>query len=141
MWSYEIEYILSSDPTFIGCFPYDELPKFKRKKICSVIINTGHSSTQGKHWVAVKMFKDKCFYFDSFGVGIVNENIKTFVSNYKKVTHSDLCIQDLRSKKCGLFCMAFIKNVNSVEDYDSFIKMFNDCDLYMNDFIVHDFLK
>ena len=107
----------------------------------SAIINTGDSGTMGKHWVTVKMTKDNCFYFDSFGVGIVNENIMKFVSNYKKVVYSGICIQDIRSNKCGEFCIAFLKNVNSRDNYDRFINVFDDCDLYKNDFIVNDILK
>ena len=141
MWSFDIEHRLSSDPTFIGCYPHDTLPKLRKRQICSVIINTGDSGTLGKHWVAVKMTKDNCFYFDSFGLGIVNENIMTFVSNYKKAIYSDICIQDIRSKKFGEFCIAFLENVNSTDHYDSFINIFSDCDLYMNDFIVNDIMK
>ena len=60
--------------SFIGCYPHDKLPKIEYGINCSVIINTGDSSTDGKHWVALKMTRNKCFYFDSFGVKIVDEN-------------------------------------------------------------------
>ena len=114
MWDFEIEKILNTDKNFIGCFPHDKLPNIKNKLNCSIIINTGDSGTEGKHWVAVKMTKNKCFYFDSFGVKIEEENIKRFVSMYDKVLYSNICIQDIRSKKCGEFCIAFINKVNNI---------------------------
>ena len=141
MWSYEIENMLRSDNSFIGCYPHDKLPGFKEKMNCSIIINTGNSATQGEHWVAIKMTKYKCFYFDSFGVNIVSDNIRKFVSKYKKVTDSDVCIQDIRSEACGYFCVAFMNNVNTVKSYDNFMKQFDYDKLYKNDFIVYNILK
>ena len=81
------------------------------------------------------------FYFDSFGVQIVDENIKQFVSTYDKVLYSNICIQDIRSEKCGEFCIAFINNVKSVMGYERFINVFSESEMYLNDFIVHDLLK
>ena len=140
MWSFEIENLLKKDFAFMGCYPHDKLPTFKNKADCSIIINTGDSGTEGQHWVALKMTKNKCFYFDSFGLYIVNENIRKFVSKYGKVTYSNICIQDIRSEKCGQFCVAFVKIVNNVKSYNNFIKIFNHSKLYLNDFIVYDIL-
>ena len=50
------------------------------------------------------MTKYNCFYFDSFGVEIVDDNIKQFVCRYDKVLYSNICIQDIRSVKSGEFC-------------------------------------
>ena len=141
MWKSEIEKIMRHDDTFIGCYPHDRLPNFNARKNFGTIINTGDSGTIGEHWVAIKMTKHDCFYFDSFGLKIIEENIKKFASNYDKVIYSNRCIQDFRSEKCGQFCIAFLKNVKTVNQYDRFINMFDDCNLYMNDFIVHDIVK
>ena len=140
MWSYEIENMLRDDKTFIGCYPHDKLPKIKDKVECSVIINTGGYKTEGDHWVAVKMTKYNCFYFDSFGVEIVDENIKQFVCRYDKVLYSNICIQDIRSVKCGEFCIAFINYVNNMSEYERFINMFSDSKMVLNDFIVHNLI-
>ena len=67
----------------------------------SVLINTGGHNTECDHCIAVRMKKFICFYFDSFGVEIVDENIKQFVCRYDKVLYSNICIQDIRSVKCG----------------------------------------
>ena len=123
------------------CYPHDTLPKIKDKVDCSVIINTGGYNTEGDHWVAVKMTKYNFFYFDSFVVEIVDENIKQFVCRYDKVLYSNICIQDIRSAKWGEFFIAFINYVNNISEYERFINMFSESEMYLNDFIVHDLIK
>ena len=140
MWSYEIENIFRDDKTFIWCYAHDKIPKIKDKFDCGVIINTGGYNTQCEHWVAVKMTKYNCFYFDSFVIVIVYENIKQFVCRYDKVLYSNICIQDIRSVKCGEFCIAFINYVNNISEYERFINMFSDSKMYLNDFIVHNLI-
>ena len=135
MWNYEIERLLDYNYSFIGCYPHDILPHIKRKSNISIIINTANSKRIGEHWVAMKMTNDKCFYFDSFGVEIINENIKKFAKIYKNVIYSARCIQNIESEKCGEFCVAFINNVNCVESYKNFINSFSE-NGYINDIIV-----
>ena len=110
--------------------------KLKKKYNISLIINTANSKNVGEHWVAMRMTKDKCFYFDSFGMEIINENIKNFAKIYKKVIYSERCIQNIQSEKCGEFCVAFINNVNCVESYKNFINSFSE-NGYINDIIVN----
>ena len=135
MWSFQINRLLYYNNSFIGCYPYDTLPYIKRKSNISIVINTANSKLIGEHWVAIKMINNECFYFDSFGVGIVNENIKEFVKIYKTVIYSTKCIQNIESDKCGEFCVAFIKNVKCVESYRNFITSFSE-NGYINDIIV-----
>ena len=135
MWSFQINRLLYYNNSFIGCYPYDTLPYIKRKSNISIVINTANSKLIGEHWVAIKMINNECFYFDSFGVGIVNENIKEFVKIYKNVIYSTRCIQNIESDKCGEFCVAFIKNVKCVESYRNFITSFSE-NGYINDIIV-----
>ena len=85
------------------------------------------------------MTKRSCFYFDSFGIEILDENIKKFASNYYKAIYSNHYIQDLRSEKCGKFCIAFLNNVKTVNQYNHFINAFSE-NLYINDFIVNHFI-
>ena len=87
------------------------------------------------------MTKYNCFYFDSFGVEIVDENIKQFVCRYDKVLYSNICIQDIKSAKCGEFCIAFINYVNNISEYERYINMFSESKMYLNDFIVRDLIK
>ena len=64
----------------------------------------------------MRMTNDKCFYFDSFGKEIINENIKHFANIYKNVIYSERCIQDIQSVKCGGFCRAFINNIDCIKN-------------------------
>ena len=84
MWSSEINEYLKDEKDFIGCFPYDKLSSIKKKKKFSLIINTGDSQTVGEHWIAVKVNGKKCFYFDSFGLPIMNVFIKEFLKKNMK---------------------------------------------------------
>jgi len=90
--------------------------------------------------VAMRMTKDNCFYFDSFGLEIINENIKNFAKIYKKVIYSERCIQNIQSKKCGEFCVAFVNIVNCVTSYTNFINSFSE-NRYINDIIVDKLMK
>ena len=137
MLSSEISKNFRRDETFLGCFPFDKLPEFPEKLPAKLIINTGASSTDGEHWVALLMKPKTCFYFDSFGVPIMNIEIKNFLKEkYKKVIYSDVCIQSFKSKKCGQFCINFLKIVKNKKTYISFLKRFCDVDLSYNDHLI-----
>ena len=78
----------------------------------------------------------ECFYFDSFGLPILEETlIKYLEPYYSLVTYSDLCIQHIESDKCGEFCILFVKHVNSKPIYENFLSQFNKNNLLQNDLI------
>ena len=131
-----IESYLAEDDNFWGCFPIDKLQIFPIQIPKSLIINIDDSSKPGDHWVALVLFKTKCFYFDSISLPIVDLSILRFLKPYKKVTYSSACIQDVASNQCGQFCIAFIKNVRSKISYSKFVSMFNAVNLKCNDYIV-----
>ena len=66
-------------------------------------MNKGDSYTIGEHWVAMKRTKHNCFYFDSFGLEILDENINKFASNYYKVIYSNCFIQECRIENVDNF--------------------------------------
>ena len=137
MQSSEIIKRLLEDQSFIGCFPFDKLPTLPEKLPAKLIINTGASTTEGEHWVALLLKPKSCFYFDSFGIPIINHEIRVFLKKkYKKVIFSSLCIQDYRSNKCGEFCIYFLKNVSNKKTYQLFLKRFCDTNLLINDEIL-----
>ena len=141
MWSTEIENILKTSKNFLGCFPLDELPYFPQRLPASLIVNTDTSTGSGSHWVALVLEKNKCFYFDSFGVPIVEDHIFKFLgSHYKVATFSDVCIQHIKSDKCGEFCILFVKHVKSQTTYDKFLSQFNHKNLKENDFFVEQWM-
>jgi len=136
MNNYEIENILIYNKNFLGCYASDQIDILPKTLPKSLIINTANSDTDGEHWVALVLQKKRCFYFDSFGLPIMNKNILHFLQKYKKVMYSDICIQDINSVKCGKFCIGFIKYVNSKKSYNDFISKFDFVKLYKNDEIV-----
>ena len=134
--STEIEDYLKNNSKFIGCFGRNNLPKIVPLP-CSLIINTDPTTKPGDHWLGLVLTKKKCFYFDSFGLGIMDKNIIDFLKKYyDKVTINNECIQHYDSDKCGLYCIAFVNNVNSKSSYERFISNFNLVHLLKNDNIV-----
>ena len=135
--SIEIENYLKDQKGFLGCFASDNLPTFPKSLPASLIINTHKKSQPGEHWLALVLTKRKCFYFDSFGAPILEEKIVIYLQQkYKKVTVNNECIQHFTSASCGLFCIAFIKNVKSKLSFEKFISKFNLFNLQKNDNIV-----
>ena len=124
--SIEIEKYLKDQKGFLGCFASDDLPSFPKQLPASLIINTHKKNEPGEHWLAIVLTKQKCFYFDSFGVPIMEKIIISYLQQkYKKVTINNECIQHYYSESCGLFCIAFIKHVKSKLGFEDFISKFN----------------
>ena len=92
MQSSEIKKKLMKDKTFIGCYPFDKLPALPEKLPAKLIINTGASSTEGEHWVALLLKPKSCFYFDSFGVPILNLEIHKFLKKNIRKLPFLLCV-------------------------------------------------
>ena len=136
-----IESYLAEDDQFLGCFPKNKLPPFPSQFPKSLIVNTDEASKPGEHWVALVLTNKKCFYFDSFGLPIVDFQISRFLKGYEKVSYSNTCIQDVKSNKCGEFCIAFLQNVKSKKSYMEFVNKFDVFNLKLNDEIVNYILK
>ena len=143
MLSSHIEEILKNERSFMGCYPKDKLPKkFPKVLPKTIIINTGHSSTSGDHWIALLLLKSGCFYFDSFGLGILDQDIQNFIERkYKRYTYNQKCIQHFESKKCGEFCIGFTKMVKNRKDFQNFIMKFDFQYLKNNDMKIEKMLK
>ena len=135
--SIEIENYLKNQKGFLGCFAYNDLPPIPKILPASMIINTHRKNQPGEHWLALVLTKTKCFYFDSFGAPILEETIVIYLQQkYKKVTVNNECIQHFTSASCGLFCLAFVKNVNNKISFEKFISKFSLLNLLKNDNIV-----
>ena len=129
----------------IGIYSKDELPD--RLIAGSYIINLQDSDDgQGSHWVCFKIFENgKCCYFDSFGMPMPVE-VDNFLKPFKPVATNNRIIQDVKSTKCGYFCIAFINYFNGVdakcdifEMYDDFLNAFSN-NSKLNDKIVMELL-
>ena len=124
--STQIQKYLLYEKDFLGCFPCDTLPPFPKKLPKTLIINTDNSSESGDHWVGLVLTKQTCFYFDSYGVGILDANILNYIiEHYLTYIYSVKQIQGVSSEKCGQFCIAFVTHVRSVKDYNFFLDKFD----------------
>ena len=144
MWSMDIEQVISSIDKrnqFLGCFPLDQLPDFPTQFPKSCIINTQTSTKVGEHWIALILTNKHCFYFDSFGLPIIDQRIIEYLNpHYTIVRYSDVCIQHIESDKCGEFCIVFVTQVNSKITYEKFISQFNLEDVRENDNIIENWV-
>ena len=131
--SKEICNYLKYENMFLGCFSSNQLPDITSYP-CSIIVNTEKSNHPGGHWVALLLQKDCSFYFDSFGLPVLEEDIFNYLERcYKKITYNLQCIQDIESVSCGLYCISFVKHVHSIKTFTSFIKNFSLDHLKSND--------
>jgi hypothetical protein len=123
----------------------DQLPKHKVNG--AYIINLQDSTDgNGTHWILAKIFdKKKALYFDSFGQPLPLE-VLHFLRHYKPVPYSNRDIQNIDSSRCGLYCIACDRYMNTVrrrsmlEQFDDFLNMFT-ADTKKNDKILVDYLK
>ena len=137
MYSSQIANFLSGDPYFLGCFPKNKLPQIPTTFPKTMIVNTHDSNQPGEHWLALVLTKRKCFFFDSFGMGVIEREIKEYLKcKYDNVTYSDKCIQHIASNNCGEFCILFVKMVKNKKSYVNFLSCFDVHNLKMNDDIV-----
>ena len=129
----------------IGVYSKDELPN--RRIAGSYIINLQDSDTgPGSHWCAFKIFENgKACYFDSFGTPMPIE-VDEFLKPFKPIATNNRDIQDVKSQKCGYFCIAFIDFFNGIDDkqdvfelYDDFLNAFSN-NTKINDKIVLELL-
>ena len=137
-----IEYLLNHRKEFLGCFPSDKLPEFPTEFPKSMIINTDKTNQPGDHWVALVLTKDKCYYFDSMGMPILEENIMNYIEpHYNDIKYSNSRIQDLKSNKCGAFCVCFVLFVTNDKTFKNFLKLFSEKNLSSNDEILNELIQ
>ena len=143
MNSSEINSLLKNKKNFIGVFALDKLPNTKINLPASLIINNDVSSENGEHWLSLVLTKKQAFYFDSFGLSIVDKQILDFLSvqKFKKIIYSTKCIQSINSNKCGHFCILFVKIVKNTKKYVNFLDLFFEKPLFINDCLVIEYLK
>ena len=122
----------------------DELPK-KVEDGCYIINMESSFMGSGTHWVALFVYKNTAYYFDSFGATPPVEIIK-FVKKRKNshLIYNNFIIQDLKSGNCGYFSLGFLlyMNQNKLRDlkeiFNEFINSFAD-DTTKNDDILKSF--
>ena len=133
----------------INNFELEKLAKFYKLPLISIcmknelpstvidgcyIINL-ESSTQGNgsHWVALFIYKDNSYYFDSFGAVSPNE-IMEFVKKRKgcHMYFNNWIIQDSKSESCGWYSLGFLLYMWENRTRQNFKEVYNE---YVNNFV------
>ena len=74
--NFEIEKHYQNEPEFNGVYSRNNLPK---KKDGAYVINLDEYTDVDTHWIALFCNRNEMFYFDSFGVEHVSEEIKNLL--------------------------------------------------------------
>ena len=70
----KINEILKNNEEYIGNFSKNNVPKQKNNQ--STIVNLANSYDKGTHWIGMKFYSNKSFYFDSYGISFIPDVIK-----------------------------------------------------------------
>ena len=114
----EIQKYHENEPRFNGVFSRDNLPK--KIKDGGYVTNLDEYVDVGTHWIALFCKKSEIFYFDSFGVEHIPEEIKEFIRN-KNIKANIFRVQENNSVMCGYFCIGFIDFMLAGKIYDDFM--------------------
>ena len=137
LMTFQIDNFLRKNNNYLGTFPLDRLPDLPKKFPKSIIIKTDQCNKPGDHWIAIVLTEQHAYYFDSFGLGIVDQEIQQFLlPRYSSIIFNSLCIQHILSDKCGFYCIYFVKNVHNFKSYYKFLSNFMIDNLKLNDCIV-----
>ena len=103
--NFEIQKYYQNESRFNGVYSRDNFHKIKDG---AYVINLHESSDIGTHWVAWWVNNSNSVtYFDSFGVGHIPKEIKTFINN-KSIKTNIFRIQAYYSIMCRYFSIWFI---------------------------------
>ena len=119
---------------YIGCFCKDQMDELSRKiKInmahdvnprAFALINTGHLSSSGEHWMGLVMNKVTkcCGYFDSFGRYFkwLHEPLKKIFNEVQRTSH---IVQAESSQTCRLHTIYFIVRMMNPNDVTNIVKL------------------
>ena len=120
--NFKINEILKTNKNYMGTFSKNNVPILKNNQ--STIINLANSNDVGTHWIAMKFYNNKLFYFDSYEISFIANIIKNQYPNSKIITNI-YRIQSNSSNECGKFCIMFIQsNIKNESDYIKFLLQF-----------------
>ena len=136
--NFEIQRYYKNEPWFNGVFSRNNLPKTIKDE--AYVINSDKYADIGTHWYALFCNKSETFYFDSFGVEHVSEEIKEFVGN-KNIKENIFQVQANDSVMCGYFCMGFIDFMLAGKKLTDYTSLFSPYDFKKKDDIILSYFK
>lgn len=128
---------------YIGTYSANNIPSTKQK-IISFVCNLSKYKEPGTHFIAIMIDKKnkKAEYFDPYGLQCSNKYILKYLSKYvKRISYSRKQIQHLYSDHCGVHCIAYILSKNKNMSLNTFINLYKNKNLYVNDDISTEFIK
>ena len=148
--NFELQMYYQNEPRFNGVFSRNNLPK--KINDGGYIINLDEYADVGTHWIALFYNKNEIFYFDSFGVEHIPEEIKTFVEEFldrpsssasqnKNIKANIFRVQANDSVICGYFCIGCIDFTLAGKKLTDFTNMFSPYDFKKNDDIILSYFK
>ena len=127
-----------NESRFNVVFSRDNLPKKIKDGAC--VINLDEYKNIGTHWIALFCKKNESFYFDSFGVEHIPEEIKEFIGN-KNIKANIFRVQANNSVICGYFCIGFIDFMLAGKNVTDYTNLFSPHDFDKNDQIILSYFK
>lgn len=104
---------------FKGIYASNELPDLSHDEISNgvfMIVNFDPNTKEGSHWIGMRIKKNKCEYFDSYGEkpdeddGILNDttHFKEYLEQYgKNFKYNPYDLQGKYSSVCGHYSVMF----------------------------------
>ena len=135
--SFEIQKYYQNEPRF-NVFSRNNL--HKKTKGRTYVINFDEYANLGTHWIALFCNKYVIFYFDSFGVEHVPDEIKEFIEN-KNIKANIFRVQGNDSVMCSYFYIGFIDFMLVGKRLTDFQKNFSPYDSKKNDDIIFTYFK
>ena len=113
--NFEIQKCYQNEPRLNGVYSGNSL--LKTIKDGAYVINLDEYAEVGTRWIALFCDRIESFYFYSFGVKHVPEEIKEFIGN-KNIIANIFRVQANNSIMCGYFCIGFIDLMLAVTKND-----------------------
>ena len=136
--NFEIQKYYEKEPKFNGVFSRDNITK--NIKDGAYVISLDEYADVGTHWIAVFCKRSEIFYFYSFGVEHIPEEIKEFIEN-KSIKAKIFRVQANNSVMCGYFCIGFIDFMLASKTLTDFTTLFSPHGFDKNDNIILNFFK
>ena len=135
--NFDMQKYYKNEPRFNGVFSRNNLPK---KKDGAYVINLDEYADVDTHWIALFCNRNEMFYFDSFGVEHVSEEIKEFIGN-KNIKANIFRVQPNNSVMCGYFCTGLIDFMIAGKNLTDFPSIFSPYDFEKSDDIILSYFK
>ena len=105
---------------------------YLKKKDGAYVINLDEYADVSTHQIAIFCNKNEIFYFDSFGVEYIPDEIKNSFGNKNKKANI-FRLQGNNSVMCGYFCIGFIDFMLGGKKLTDYTSLFSPHDFKQND--------